>query len=77
MKQVKHIEFKTLKHSYGIIKAFLVDESGMEIGSLNDRIAQDLSMFGNDNYALLIKFVRKYKEKYFFYALLWRCYLHR
>ena len=61
MKQIKQIEYKTLKHAYMTVKAFLEEESGMEVDSIKTRIAEDLVMFGDDNYDLLFKFVNRFE----------------
>ncbi|MBL3658645.1 DUF1493 family protein [Fulvivirga sediminis] len=70
----KEIEFSKLRHAYTTIKKFLEDSSGVEVNSVNQRIAEDLGLFGDDNYFLLEQFVEKFElehegleyERYFY-----------
>jgi hypothetical protein len=54
------IEFRNIKESYLEIKTFLENASGEKINGLNTRIAEDLGLFGDDNYFLLTEFAEKY-----------------
>lgn len=56
------MEFKynEIKESYLEIKLFLENASGMKIENLNTRIVEDLGLWGDDNYFLLIDYVKKY-----------------
>ena len=54
------LEFSNIKESYLEIKTFLENASGQKINGLNTRIAEDLGLFGDDNYFLLNEFAEKY-----------------
>ncbi|WP_452225736.1 hypothetical protein [Lacinutrix cladophorae] len=54
------LEFSNIKESYLDIKTFLENASGQKINGLNTRIAEDLGLFGDDNYFLLTEFAEKY-----------------
>lgn len=54
------LEFSNIKESYLEIKTFLENASGQKINGLNTRIAEDLGLFGDDNYFLLTEFAEKY-----------------
>ena len=53
--------YKEVKESYIEIKQFLEKTSGTKVKNLNSKIAEDLSLWGDDNYEFLIEFVEKYK----------------
>jgi hypothetical protein len=59
--EVKEIEFAKLRHAYITVRAFLESEACAKIKSLNTRVAEDLSLFGDDNDELLEKFVTKFE----------------
>ena len=59
--KTKEIEFDKLRHAYLIVKQFLEESSGIDVTSLNSRIAEDLGLFGDDNYFLLEQFVDKFE----------------
>ena len=54
------IEFRNIKESYLEIKTFLENASGEKNIGLNTRIAEDLGLFGDDNYFLLTEFFERY-----------------
>lgn len=60
-KLIKEIEFSKLRFAYLTIKSFLENESGKNVDNLKTRIAEDLSLHGDDNYDLLLKFVKKFE----------------
>ncbi len=53
--------FRTLRQAYVEVKRFIEENSFDTVTSLNTRIEEDLGMSGDDNYNLLVKFVKKYK----------------
>jgi len=57
----KHINFSILRQSYKTVKDFLETESGDEVKSLDTKIADDLGLWGDDNWDLLTKFVTTFK----------------
>ena len=61
MKEVKQIEFEKLRHAYIVVKKFLEKESGENIDSMQTKIAEDLSLFGDDNYDMLVKFSKEFE----------------
>lgn len=61
MQQIKEIEFNKLRFAYLTVKQFLEDESGERVDSVNTKIAEDLSMLGDDNLELLEHFVEKFE----------------
>ncbi len=63
-RQIKEIDFSKLRFAYLTIKSFLEKESGENVDNLKIRIAEDLSLFGDDNYDLLLKFVKKFELDY-------------
>jgi hypothetical protein len=63
-RQIKDIEFSKLKFAYVTIKIFLENESCEKVDNLKTRIAEDLSLLGDDNYDLLVKFVKKFELDY-------------
>jgi hypothetical protein len=64
MKYDKQIEFAKLRHAYITVKSFLEKEAGENVGSLKTRIAEDLSLWGDDNYEMLIKFIEQFEIDY-------------
>lgn len=61
MKEEKQIEFEKLRHAYIVVKKFLEKESGENIDSLETKIAEDLSLLGDDNYDMLVKFIKEFE----------------
>lgn len=57
----KHIEFSKLRHAYIIVKKFLEKEASENVDSLNIKIANDLSLLGDDNYEMLVKFIKEFE----------------
>lgn len=57
---IVHSDFKTLRHAYTEVKAFLEKELGTKVSCLKTKIDADLSCAGDDNLELLEKFIRKY-----------------
>lgn len=53
-------KYTELKRTYLEVKKFLEHASGEKINSLNTRIVEDLKLWGDDNYFLLIEFIEKY-----------------
>ena len=60
-RELKHISFSNLRQSYKTVKDFLETESGDEVKSLDTKIADDLGLWGDDNWDLLTKFVTTFK----------------
>ena len=58
------LEFRDIKDTYLEIKTFLENTSGEKINGLNTRIAEDLGLFGDDNYYLLTEFSEKYNVNF-------------
>ena len=58
------ISYKDIKDSYLEVKFFLEDASRVKVTSLNTKIAEDLSLWGDDNYELLVEFKDKYKVEF-------------
>ncbi|WP_437400094.1 hypothetical protein [Flagellimonas lutimaris] len=54
------VEFKELRKVYKEVKDFLENASGKNINGLNTKIAEDLGLWGDDNYFLLEEFVEKH-----------------
>ncbi|UII18970.1 DUF1493 family protein [Fulvivirga ligni] len=71
--KIKRVEYAKLRHAYATVKMFLEKTSGVRITSLNNTIAEDLGLWGDDNLFLLEEFVNRYElqhngieyEKYF------------
>lgn len=67
------VDYKELRSTYQEIKAFLRNESYNDVKDQNTRIAEDLELWGSDNYLMLVDFIEKYDlnfenfeyEKYF------------
>lgn len=53
-------KYTELKETYLEVKKFLEHASGKKINSLNTKIVEDLKLWGDDNYFLLIEFIEKY-----------------
>nr|WP_299383100.1 hypothetical protein [Allomuricauda sp.] len=54
------VEFKELRKVHKEIKDFLENASGVNVKGLNTKIAEDLGLWGDDNYYLLDEFVTKH-----------------
>ena len=64
MTEEKVIEFSKLRHAYIVVKNFLEEESRENVKSLSTKIAEDLSLYGDDNYELLVKFIDKFEVEH-------------
>lgn len=53
-------KFNELRETYKEIKHFLENESSGNVKGLNTKIAEDLGLWGDDNYYLLEDFIAKY-----------------
>ena len=53
-------KYTEIKDAYLEVKKFLEHASGEKINSLNTKIVDDLKLWGDDNYFLLIEFIEKY-----------------
>lgn len=53
-------KYSEIKDSYLEVKKFLEHASGEKINSLDTKIVDDLKLWGDDNYFLLIEFIKKY-----------------
>jgi len=53
-------KYTELKETYLEVKKFLEHASGEKINRLNTKIVEDLTLWGDDNYFLLIEFIEKY-----------------
>jgi len=60
----REIEFGKLRYAYTVVKSFLENETLEKVNSLDTKIAEDLSLWGDDNYFMLIKFVDKFELDY-------------
>ncbi|MBC5775620.1 DUF1493 family protein [Pontibacter sp. KCTC 32443] len=60
-KQIKQVEFSKLRHAYITVKGFLESESWENVKSLDTTVVEDLGLYGDDNYDLLLKFVEKFE----------------
>jgi hypothetical protein len=60
MKTIIKISFKNLKQNYLEVTQFIKDQSGKENICIKSRIANDLSLLGDDNYYMLGDFITKY-----------------
>lgn len=54
-------KFKELRETHKEIKHFLENASRENVNGLNTKIAEDLGLWGDDNYELLVDFIDKYK----------------
>ncbi|MFP9100137.1 hypothetical protein ACLI09_13890 [Flavobacterium sp. RHBU_24] len=54
-------DFATLKKAYLEVKGFLEEESWENVKSLSTTVENDLGLYGDDNYYMLIKFIDKYQ----------------
>lgn len=61
MKTIIKISFKNLKQNYVEVQQFLQKESGEKNIYNKSKVANDLSLWGDDNYDMLEKFITKYK----------------
>lgn len=55
------LSFEELRNSYNEIKDLLEDFSGDKVNNLDSRLAEDLSLWGDDNYDFLVMFIEKYQ----------------
>lgn len=53
-------KYTEIKETYIEVKKFLEYASGEKINSLNTKIVDDLNIWGDENYFLLIEFIEKY-----------------
>ena len=53
------VKFNELRKVYKEVKDFLENASGENVNGLNTKIAEDLGLWGDDNYFLLEEFVTK------------------
>ena len=60
MKTIIKISFKDLKQKYIEMQQFLEDKSGENKICNKSKVANDLSLWGDDNYDMLEKFITKY-----------------
>jgi hypothetical protein len=58
-----YTEFSTLRNQYLEVKQFIERETAEKGISLKTKLVDDLGLYGDDNYDLLDKFVRKYELK--------------
>jgi hypothetical protein len=58
--ETKRIKFSELRANYLIIKQLLEKAAGMKIHSHKTRIAEDLGLWGDDNYFLLLELLEKH-----------------
>ena len=54
------VQFKELRKTYKEVKDYLENASGENVNGLNTKIAEDLGLWGDDNYYLLEEFVKKH-----------------
>ncbi|GAB5416071.1 MAG: hypothetical protein Crog4KO_13440 [Crocinitomicaceae bacterium] len=59
--ETKNIEFSKLRIAYVTVKKFLENEAQEEIGSLNTKVVEDLSLSGDDNLEMLERFIKKFE----------------
>jgi hypothetical protein len=60
-RQIKQVDFSKLRHAYTTVKSLLELESWEKVKSLDTKVAEDLGLYGDDNYDLLVKFVKKFE----------------
>ena len=60
METIINISFKNLKQNYLEVQQFLEEKSGEKNICIKSKIANDLSLVGDDNYYLLDSFITKY-----------------
>ncbi len=60
MKTIIKISFKNLKQNYLEVQQLLEENSGEKNIGIKSKIANDLSLVGDDNYYLLDSFITKY-----------------
>jgi hypothetical protein len=60
-RQIRQVDFSKLRHGYITVKSFLESESFEKVKSLDTRVAEDLGLYGDDNYDLLVKFIKKFE----------------
>ena len=61
METIIEISFKNLKQNYIEVQQFLQKESGEKNIYNKSKVANDLSLWGDDNCDMLEKFITKYK----------------
>lgn len=61
METIIKISFKNLKQNYLEVQQFLQKESGEKNIYNKSKVANDLSLWGDDNFDILEKFITKYK----------------
>jgi hypothetical protein len=61
METIIKISFKNLKQNYLEVQQFLQKESGEKNIYNKSKVANDLSLWGDDNFDMLEKFITKYK----------------
>jgi hypothetical protein len=59
--ETKLIKFGELRANYLIIKELAEKCSGLKIGNYKTRVVEDLGLWGDDNYFLLLELVEKYQ----------------
>ena len=60
MREEKQIEFAKLRLAYITVKKFLESQAAEKVNSLNTKVADDLGLFGDDNYDMLEKFIEQF-----------------
>lgn len=59
-KELRQINFSQLRLAYQTVKNFIENESVDKVKSLDTKIAEDLGLYGDDNWEFLEKFVTTY-----------------
>jgi len=59
-KELRQISFSQLRLAYQTVKCFIENESVDKVKSLDTKIAEDLGLYGDDNWEFLEKFVTTY-----------------
>jgi hypothetical protein len=59
-KEIRYVDFKSLRIAYVEVKRFVEDETFLKVESIHTRLVKDLGCTGDDNVELLEKFVSKY-----------------
>ena len=59
--EIIHIEFDKLRFAYETVKRFLEEKSGESVDSLKTKIVDNLGMTGDDNYDMLVEFIKKFE----------------
>lgn len=74
-KEIRRVDFSSLRQSYERVKEFIETETCGKVKSLNTKIEKDIRITGDDTYELMLKFVTQFNlnslnfdySKHFYY----------